>query len=50
MLLFIYLSYILTTSNDNNRLLYSVMYNMERYCTSMYCIENPYWTLPLSQI
>ena len=27
-----------------NRLLYSVMYNMERYCTSLYCIENPYWT------
>ena len=20
------------------------MYNMERYCTSQYCIENPYWT------
>ena len=20
------------------------MYNMERYCTSLYCIENPYWT------
>ena len=27
-----------------NRLLYSVMYTMERYCTSLYCIENPYWT------
>ena len=20
------------------------MYHMERYCTSLYCIENPYWT------
>ena len=20
------------------------MYNMEIYCTSLYCIENPYWT------
>ena len=20
------------------------MYNMERYCASQYCIENPYWT------
>ena len=20
------------------------MYNMERYCTRPYCIENPYWT------
>ena len=20
------------------------MYNMERYCTSLYCIENLYWT------
>ena len=29
---------------NNNRLLYNVMYNMERYCTSLYCIENPYWT------
>ena len=29
---------------NNNRLLYSVIYNMERYCTSPYCIENPYWT------
>ena len=29
---------------NNNRLLYSVMYTMERYCTSLYCIENPYWT------
>ena len=19
------------------------MYNVERYCTSLYCIENPYW-------
>jgi hypothetical protein len=27
-----------------NRLLYSVMYTMDRYCTSLYCIENPYWT------
>ena len=27
-----------------NRLLYSGMYNMERYCKSLYCIENPYWT------
>jgi hypothetical protein len=27
-----------------NRLLYSGMYNMEIYCTSLYCIENPYWT------
>ena len=26
-----------------NRLLYSVMHNMERYCTRPYCIENPYW-------
>jgi hypothetical protein len=29
---------------NNNRLLYSVMYTMERYCTSLYCIENPHWT------
>ena len=29
---------------NNNRLLYSVKYNMERYCMSLYCIENPYWT------
>ena len=29
--------------SNTNRLLYSVMYNMERYCTSLYCIENPYW-------
>ena len=29
---------------NNNRLLYIVMYNMEIYCTSLYCIENPYWT------
>ena len=28
----------------NNMLLYSAMYNMEIYCTSLYCIENPYWT------
>ena len=27
-----------------NRLLYSGMYNMEIYCTRLYCIENPYWT------
>jgi len=27
-----------------NRLLYSVMYNMETYCTSLYCIINLYWT------
>ena len=20
------------------------MYNMEKYCTRLYCIENPYWT------
>ena len=31
-------------SMNNNRLLYSAMYNMERYCTSLYCIENTYWT------
>jgi hypothetical protein len=28
----------------NVRILSSVMYNMEIYCTSLYCIENPYWT------
>jgi hypothetical protein len=28
---------------NSNRLLYSDMYNMERYCTSLYCIENLYW-------
>jgi hypothetical protein len=33
----------------NNRLLYIVMYNMEIYCTSLYCIENPYWTRRLVQ-
>ena len=32
------------TISNNNRSLYSVMYNMERYCTRPYCIENPYWT------
>ena len=32
------------TIDDINRLLYSVMYNMEIYCMSLYCIENPYWT------
>ena len=32
------------TSLHFNKLLYSVMYNMEIYCTSRYCIENPYWT------
>ena len=29
--------------SSNNRLLYSVMYNMERYFTNLYCIENLYW-------
>ena len=29
---------------NSYRLLYSDMYNMERYCTSLYCIENLYWT------
>jgi hypothetical protein len=32
------------TIDDINRLLYSIMYNMEIYCMSLYCIENPYWT------
>jgi hypothetical protein len=32
------------THYNINRLLYSVMYNMEIYCTSRYCIENPHWT------
>ena len=34
----------------NKRLLYSVMYNMERYCTSLYYIENPYWTRRLRRL
>jgi hypothetical protein len=29
---------------STNRSLYSVMYNMEIFCTRPYCIENPYWT------
>ena len=32
---------------QNNRLLYSAMYNMERYCTSLYCIENPQASSPI---
>jgi hypothetical protein len=26
------------------------MYNMERYCTRPYCIENPYWTRRLQRL
>ena len=26
------------------KIIWSSVYNMERYCTSLYCIENLYWT------